>query len=69
MNKKLLVLAISALLLTGCSSADPELSYDPVELIEYEKCLNTVPIEYDEVVWRSPGLPEKYCKSKKPILK
>ena len=82
MNKKLLVLAIPALLLTGCSSPEPELSYDPVELIEYERCLNTVPVglierDYTElpawisndVLWSIPGFPEKYCESKKPILK
>jgi len=69
MRKLLLPIILSLIPLSGCSSPEPELSYDPVELIEYEKCLNTVPIEYDEVVWRSPGLPEKYCKSKKPILK
>ena len=42
MNKKLLVLAISTLVLTGCSTPTPESQpeYDPVELIKYENCLD-----------------------------
>ena len=43
MNKKLLVLTLSALSLMGCSSPEPELSYDPLELIEYETCLSNPP--------------------------
>ena len=82
MKKHLLSLVIFSLLLTGCSSPEPELSYDPVELIEYERCLNTVPVglikrDYtelpawipNEVLWSYEGFPEKYCESKKPILK
>ena len=42
MNKKLLVLATSTLLLTSCSTptAESQPEYDPVELIKYENCLN-----------------------------
>lgn len=88
MSKKLLVLFVSALLLNACSSPEPKLSYDPVELIEYERCLNTIPVglidpiglmkrDYNElpawisneVLWGYEGFPEKYCESKKPILK
>ena len=42
MHKKLLVLAISTLVLTGCSTPTPESQpeYDSVELIKYENCLD-----------------------------
>ena len=82
MKKHLLTLVMLSLLLTGCSSPESELSYDPVELIEYERCLNTIPVglierDYTELptwipnerLWSIPGFPEKYCQSKKPILK
>lgn len=38
------LLAISTLLLTGCSSQKPEnkSEYDPVELIRYETCLKVI---------------------------
>jgi PBP1b-binding outer membrane lipoprotein LpoB len=44
MKSYLSVLAISALLLTGCSSTTPESKpeYDEVELIQYENCMQTV---------------------------
>ena len=44
MKKLLPILAISALLLTGCSSQNPEnkSEYDPVELIRYETCLKVL---------------------------
>ena len=55
MNNKLLFLSISVLLLTGCSSPERELEYDPVELIQYEDCLDTyVP---------------RYCEYLKPVKK
>jgi len=38
MNKLLPVLAISALLLTGCSSSASE--YDEIHKIQYEKCID-----------------------------
>ena len=37
---------IGLLLLTGCS-ADTKPEYDPVELIEYEACLNQIISEYE----------------------
>jgi hypothetical protein len=61
------MLFISSVLLSGCSSS--ELSYDPVELIEYERCLNTVPIQYTEDIWSIEGFAEKHCENKKPVLK
>ena len=67
MRKLLPVIILSLTPLTGCSSSEP--SYDPVELIEYEKCLNTVPIQYDEEIWSIEGFAEQHCESKKPILK
>lgn len=69
MNKKLLLLSLSALSLTGCSSPEPELSYDPVELIEYERCLNTVHPNFTEELWAIEGIAEEVCKDKKPLLK
>jgi PBP1b-binding outer membrane lipoprotein LpoB len=44
MNKKALLLAVSALLLTGCSNQSPDnkTEYDPVELIRYETCLKVL---------------------------
>ena len=43
MKKHLLSIVIFSLLLTGCSSpeSERELEYDPVELIQYEDCLDT----------------------------
>jgi hypothetical protein len=56
---------VGLLLLTGCS-ADTKPEYDPVELIEYEACLNQIISEYgyNEI--------EKYlewCTDLRPIKK
>jgi hypothetical protein len=67
-NRLIIVILLSFAPLTGCSSSEPELSYDPVELIEYEKCLNSPP-SYAEGVWNLNGFAENFCKDKKPILK
>ena len=50
MKKHLLSIVIFSLLLTGCSSPEPEreLEYDPVELIQYEDCLDTYVPSYCE---------------------
>ncbi len=69
MKSHLSVLVVSTLLLTGCSSPEPELSYDPVELIEYERCLNTIHPNFTEELWAIEGIAEEVCKDKKPILK
>ena len=58
MNNKLLFLSISVLLLTGCSGAEPELSYDPVQLIEYEECLR---------FYANSGNTSFYCDDIKPV--
>lgn len=44
MKKQLSVLAISTLLLTGCSTPTPESQpeYDALELIRYESCINAI---------------------------
>lgn len=44
MRSYLSMLAVSALLLTGCSNQNPDdkTEYDPVELIEYEACFKLV---------------------------
>lgn len=68
MKKHLLSLVIFSLLLTGCSSPEPELSYDPIELIEYEQCLNNPPNAY-KGIWHLDNFGEQYCEDKKPVLK
>ena len=39
MNKELALLVTSAILVTGCSAPTPELKYDELDIIKYEKCL------------------------------
>jgi hypothetical protein len=68
MKHQLLLLTLSSLLVTGCSSTEPELSYDPLELIEYEYCLNNPPAGLTEA-WSLKGFAERYCEPKKPVLK
>jgi hypothetical protein len=66
MSKLPLVVLLSLIPITACSS-EPELAYDPVELIEYERCLNNPGLGYTEEVWNI--IAELQCESKKPILK
>ena len=44
MKRALVLLVISALLVTGCSTTTPESKpeYDEVEVIQYENCMQTV---------------------------
>ena len=67
MNRSIAVILLGLIPLSGCSSAEPELAYDPVELIEYERCLNNPGLGYTEEVWNI--IAELQCESKKPILK
>jgi uncharacterized lipoprotein YajG len=81
MNKKLLVLAISTLVLTGCSSpeSERELKYDEADLIRYEHCLATVRIGFNgDGVRRSVSkneweslleISDKLCADSKPVKK
>ena len=81
MNKKLLVLAISTLVLTGCSSpeSERELKYDEADLIRYEHCLATVRIGFGsegvrrqilDNKWESlMEIPDKLCADSKPVKK
>ena len=67
MSRLTKIVLLSIIPLSGCSSPEP--SYDPVELIEYERCLNFVPRGFSEEIWATRGIAENYCKDKKPILK
>ena len=81
MNKKLLFLSISVLLLTGCSSpeSERELKYDEADLIRYEHCLATVRIGFGsegvrrqilDNKWESlMEIPDKLCSDSKPEKK
>ena len=55
MNKLLPVLAVSAVLLTGCSTPTPESKpeYDAVELVEYQSCLDGYWQEFLKPTYRS----------------
>ncbi len=66
MRKLLPIILLSLIPLSGCSSPEPELSYDPIELIEYENCLNSPPESLKDN-WAQVA--EVFCKNKKPILK
>ena len=68
MRKLLLPIILSLIPLSGCSSPEPELSYDPIELIEYEQCLNNPP-EAFKGIWNLDNFGEQFCKDKKPVLK
>ena len=63
MRHRLIVITfIAGLLVTGCSNKP---SYDPVELMEYELCLNT-PVGEFEKSW-TPNIAEAECESVKPV--
>jgi hypothetical protein len=66
-DRLIIVILLSFITLTGCSSPEPELAYDPVELIEYERCLNNPGLGYTEEVWNI--IAELQCEGKKPVLK
>ena len=69
MHKLLPVIVLSLIPLTGCSSSEPELSYDPLELIEYQNCLDN-PHPYFGGVFTPPrNWAEQACEDKRPILK
>jgi hypothetical protein len=67
MRQGLALLFLFPALLSGCSSN--ELSYDPVELIGFENCLNTIPPNFTAEIWAYEGIAENYCEDKKPLLK
>jgi len=71
LNKVLAPLAVSLVLISGCSSQSKP-DYDPLELIEYEQCLESkiedtewerIPNPYFKEVWDSIL---KSCKAYKP---
>ena len=59
--------ALSLLTLVSCSNAQPQ--YDPVELIEYEKCLSNPPEYFDGVFTAPKNWAETACEDKRPVLK
>ena len=65
MNKTIAVILLGLIPLSGCSSPEP--SYDPVELMEYELCLNT-PVGEFANSW-TPVIAEAECESRKPVPK
>jgi hypothetical protein len=68
--RRLLPLILFTLIpLSGCSSPEPELSYDPVELIEYENCLTSKREKWAGMGQIQEMMALKECESKKPILK
>jgi hypothetical protein len=69
MRKLVTVLSASVILLTGCSSPEPELTYDPLELIEYQNCLNNPPSYFGGVFTPPRNWAEQACEDKRPILK
>jgi len=68
-NRLTIVILLSFIPLTGCSSSEPELSYDPVELIEYENCLTVARERWKNVSIAQEKFALRDCESKKPILK
>ena len=61
------LVALTLTLLTGCSSDEPK--YDPVDLLEYENCLDNPP-EYFGAVFTPPrNWAEQACEDKRPVLK
>jgi len=63
-NKFLPIILFSLIPLNGCSApeTEPELSYDPIEVIEYQNCLEVFRSTYGSRV-------EQFCADKKPVLK
>ena len=62
MRKLLPIILLSLIPLSGCSSPEPELSYDQIEVIEYQNCLEVFRSTYGSRV-------ENFCADKKPVLK
>ena len=62
MKSYLSVLAISALMLTGCSTpnAESKPEYDELELIQYENCMQTLLKGFSEDGIRAAILDEKF---------
>ena len=69
MNRLIAVILLSLIPLSGCSSPEPELSYDPLELIEYQNCLNNPPDYFGGVFTPPRNWAEKACEDKRPIRK
>ena len=62
MRRLLPIMLFILIPLTGCSSPEPELAYDQIEVIEYQNCLEVFRSTYGSRV-------ENFCADKKPVLK
>jgi hypothetical protein len=69
MPKLITALSAAVIFLTGCSSPEPELSYDPLELIEYQNCLNNPPSYFGGAFTPPRNWAEQACEDKRPIRK
>jgi len=69
MHRFLPIILFTLIPLTGCSSPEPELSYDPVELIEYENCLTSKRERYKDYPSSQEDWTLRDCVDKKPVLK
>jgi hypothetical protein len=69
MRRLLPIVLFTLIPLTGCSSPEPELSYDPVELIEYENCLTSKREKYKDYPSSQENWTLRDCVEKKPVLK
>ncbi len=67
MNKFYTIILLSLIPLSGCSAPEPELSYDPIEVIEYQNCLNNPP-QYLGGLFNPPrDWAIEACEDKRPV--
>lgn len=71
MNKFLPIILFSLIPLNGCSAPEnePELSYDPIEVIEYQNCLNNPPPYLGGLFNPPRDWAIEACEDKRPVAK